>query len=74
MTSSTWELAGSTRVWESTEYRKPGHWDLSPDGEWVWIVVSTYHADDPRTTRDLSMVASVYQPGHVESIPGIILD
>ena len=45
---------GIDRVWESTEYRKPGHWDLSPDGEWVWIVVSTYHADDPRTTRDLS--------------------
>ena len=65
---------GIDRVWESTEYRKPGHWDLSPDGEWAWIVVSTYHADDPRTTRDLSMVASVYQPGHVESIPGIILD
>ena len=39
------------RVWESTEYRKPGHWDLSPDGKWVWIVVSTYHPDDPRLTK-----------------------
>ena len=62
------------RVWESTEHRKPGHWDFSPDGEWVWIVVSTNHPDDPRTTRDLSVLASVELPGHVESVPGIILD
>ena len=62
------------RVWESTEYRKPGHWDLSPDGKWVWIVVSTYHPDDPRLTRDLSMLASVDRPGHVELVPGIVLD
>ena len=62
------------RVWESTEYRKPGHWDLSPDGKWVWIVVSTYHPDDPRLTRDLSMLASVERSGHVELVPGIVLD
>ena len=62
------------RVWESTEYRKPGHWDISPDGKWVWIVVSTYHPDDPRLTRDLSMLASVDRPGHVELVEGIVLD
>ena len=62
------------RVWESTEYRKPGHWDISPDGKWVWIVVSTYHPDDPRLTKDLSMLASVDRPGHVELVPGIVLD
>ena len=62
------------RVWESTEYRKPGHWDLSPDGKWVWIVVSTYHPDDPRLTRDLSMLASVERSGHVELVDGIVLD
>ena len=62
------------RVWESTEYRKPGHWDISPDGKWVWIVVSTHHPDDPRATRDLSMLASVAQPGHAETVNGIVLD
>ena len=62
------------RVWESTEYRKPGHWDISPDGKWVWIVVSTYRPDDPRLERDLSMLASVDRPGHVELVPGIVLD
>ena len=62
------------RVWESTVYRKPGHWDLSPDGGWVWIIVSTYHADDPRSAEDRSMLASVERPGHVEEIQGHILD
>ena len=62
------------RVWTSTEYRKPGHWDLSPDGKWVWIVVSTYHPDNPRSTRDLSMLANVDRPGHVELVDGIVLD
>ena len=62
------------RVWESTEYRKPGHWDMSPDGKWVWIVVSTDHPDDPRLTTDLSMLASVDRPGHVELVDGIVLD
>ena len=62
------------RVWESTEYRKPGHWDISPDGKWVWIVVSTDHPDDPRLTTDLSMLASVDRPGHVELVDGIVLD
>ena len=62
------------RVWTSTEYRKPGHWDLSPDGKWVWIVVSTYHPENPRSTKDLSMLASVDRPGHVELVDGIVLD
>ena len=62
------------RVWESTEYRKPGHWDLSPDGKWVWIVVSINHPDDPRLERDLSMFASVERAGHVEPVEGIVLD
>ena len=62
------------RVWESTEYRKPGHWDISPDGKWVWIVVSTFVPDDSRLTKDLSEIASVERPGHVESVKGIVLD
>lgn len=62
------------RVWESTEYRKPGHWDISPDGNWVWIVVSIDHPDDPRLAQDLSMFASLERPGHVESVEGIVLD
>lgn len=62
------------RVWESTAYRKPGHWDLSPDGEWVWVIVSTYRPDDPGLTEDLSILASVNQPGYAEAVPGHILD
>ena len=62
------------RVWESTEYRKPGRWDISPDGKWVWIVVSTNHPDDTRLTKDLSEIASADRPGHVESVEGIVLD
>ena len=66
-----------TRIWESHEYPKPGHWDWSPDGEWVWIVVAERSLEEYggyRVARDISMLASVTHPGHVESVPGIILD
>ena len=66
-----------TRVWESQKYPKPGHWDWSPDGEWVWIVVAERSQEEYggyRVPRDISMLASVTHPGHVESVPGIILD
>ena len=66
-----------TRIWESHEYPKPGHWDWSPDGEWVWIVVAERSQEEYggyRVPRDISMLASVTHPGHVESVPGIILD
>ena len=66
-----------TRIWESHEYPKPGHWDWSPDGEWVWIVVAERIQEEYggyRVPRDISMLASVTHPGHVESVPGIILD
>lgn len=62
------------RIWESDVYVKPGHWDWSPDGEWIWIVVETSHVDDPRRTRDLSLVVSAMEPGYVEPVPGIIVD
>ena len=66
-----------TRVWESQKYPKPGHWDWSPDGEWIWIVVAERSQEEYggyRVPRDISMLASVTRPGHVESVPGIILD
>ena len=66
-----------TRIWESQKYPKPGHWDWSPDGEWVWIVVAERIKEEYggyRVPRDISMLASVTHPGHVESVPGIILD
>ena len=66
-----------TRIWESQKYPKPGHWDWSPDGEWVWIVVAERIQEEYggyRVPRDISMLASVTRPGHVESVPGIILD
>ena len=66
-----------TRIWESQKYPKPGHWDWSPDGEWVWIVVAERSQEEYggyRVARDISMLASVTHPGHVESVPGIILD
>ena len=59
------------------KYPKPGHWDWSPDGEWVWIVVAERIQEEYggyRVPRDVSMLASVTRPGHVESVPGIILD
>ena len=42
------------RIWESKEYPKPAHWNLSPDGEWVWIVVSIRRDDDDRLNQDLT--------------------
>ena len=66
-----------TRVWESQKYPKPGHWDWSPDGKWIWIVVAERIQEEYggyRVPRDISMLASVTHPGHVESVPGIILD
>ena len=62
------------RVWESEHYVKPGHWDWSPDGRWIWIVVETSHPDDLRITRDRSLLVSVDQPGYIVSIHGIVLD
>lgn len=62
------------RVWESTVHRKPGHWDVSPDGEWVWVAVRELNPVDGSVIRTLSFLASVSQPGHVESIPNEILD
>ena len=54
-----------TRIWESHEYPKPGHWDWSPDGEWVWIVVAERIQEEYggyRVPRDISMLASVTHP------------
>ncbi len=62
------------RVWESTVYRKPGHWDVSPDGEWVWVPVRDFDPVDGSVKRTLSFLASVERPGHVETIPGEVLD
>ena len=66
-----------TRVWESAQYPKPGHWDWSPDGEWVWIIAAVRVEERHggiRVPRDVSMLASVTHPGHVETVYGIVLD
>ena len=66
-----------TRVWESVQYPKPGHWDWSPDGEWTWVIAAVRTGEQDggdRVPRDVSMLASVTQPGHVETVNGIVLD
>ena len=66
-----------TRVWESVQYPKPGHWDWSPDGEWIWIIAAVRVEERDggvRSPRDVSVLASVTHPGHVETVYGIILD
>ena len=66
-----------TRVWESVQYPKPTHWDWSPDGKWIWVIAAVRTEErhgGVRVPQDVSMLASVTQPGHVETIRGIILD
>ena len=62
------------RVWQSTVYRKPGHWDISPNGEWVWVPVRDFDPVDGSVKRKLTFLASVERAGHVETIPGEVLD
>ena len=66
-----------TRVWESVQYPKPVYWDWSPDGEWIWIIAAVRVEErhgGVRVPRDVSMLASVTHPGHVEPVHGIVLD
>ena len=66
-----------TRVWESVQYPKPSHWDWSPDGKWIWVIAAVRTEErhgGVRVPRDVSMLASVTHPGHVETVDGIVLD
>ena len=66
-----------TRVWESVQYPKPVHWDWSPDGEWIWIIAAVRTEEQHggvRVPHDMSLLASVTHPGHVEPVHGIVLD
>ncbi len=62
------------RVWQSGRYPKPGHWDISPDGQWVWVPVHDFNLVDGTIKRSQTFLASVDRPGHIETIQGTILD
>ena len=62
------------RVWQSGRYPKPGHWDISPDGQWVWVPVNDFNLVDGTFKRSQTFLASVDRPGHIETIQGTILD
>ncbi len=66
-----------TRVWESVQYPKPTHWDWSLDGKWIWVIAAVRTEErhgGVRVPRDMSLLASVTHPGHVEPVHGIVLD
>ena len=62
------------RVWQSGRYPKPRHWDISPDGQWVWVPVNDFNLVDGTIKRSQTFLASVDRPGHIETIQGTILD
>ena len=62
------------RVWQSGRYPKPGHWDISPDGQWVWVPVNDFNLVDGTIKRSQTFLASVDRPGHIETIQGTMLD